>query len=274
MPTRRSVLTAFGLFLSLALACRPSNTKPLLVVSTTSTQDSGLFDRLVPAAEKAIGRKITIVAVGSGEALAHAERGDADVVIAHSPAAEEKVVAEGHLIDRMPLMFNRFILCGPDADPAKTREAGGDLVEAMKRIRASGAMFVSRGDQSGTHKKEQELWKAAGLPDKDGHVLSTGQGQGETVQVAAQRSAYVLCDSATWGKLHTAGLVVLLDTNGKRIGPVSLTNPYHVMRENPAKHPDTHAADAKRFVEWVTGPEAAAILSSGGLFTVGEPPKD
>ena len=267
MPTRRLVLV----FALLALSCKPSReSRPLLLVSTTSTQDSGLFERLQPAAEKAIGRKIAIVAVGSGEALAHAERGDADVVIAHSPAAEEKVVAEGHLIDRAPLMWNRFLLLGPKEDPAKVKDAT-DVLDAMRRIRTSGALFVSRGDESGTHRKEQALWKAASLPEKDPRVLVTGQGQGETIVVAAQKGAYVLCDSSTWAKQSsTSHLLVVFDPGPG--GPVTMINPYHVMRENPAMHPGTDGEATKKFVEWLEGPEARAILSSGGLFTAGSPP--
>lgn len=234
-----------------------------------------MLDRLVPAAEKDLGFPIHVIALGSGEALAHAERGDADVLITHSPAAEEKVVKEGHLVDRAALMWNRFFIVGPPADPAKVAETHGDTVEAFKRIRASGSLFVSRGDESGTHVKEKALWQAAGLPAADPHVLSTGQGQAETVLVAAQKKAYALVDSSTWRTLHATGLVVLLDP-AKDPPPhgaaVTLVNPYHVMRENPAAHPETLAAQSKAFYDWVTGPRAAAILSSGGLFLLGSPP--
>jgi tungstate transport system substrate-binding protein len=216
---------------------------------------------------------IKVIAVGSGEALKFAERGEADVLVAHSPAAEEKVVAAGHLVGRVPLMWNRFVIVGPTNDPAKISSAT-DPREAFKLIRSSGAPFVSRGDESGTHKKEQEIWKAAGLEPKDAHVITTGQGQGETLLIASQRSAYALCDSSTWAKMKLAGLVALVDTQGKNTpGAPSLTNPYHIMRENEAKHPSTNVEGAKRFVTWMLGPEASAIISGSG-FGLGEPPKD
>lgn len=243
----------------------------LNLITTTSTQDSGLLDRLVPAAEKSLGVHIKVIAVGSGEALKFAERGEADVLIAHSPAAEEKVVAAGHLLDRTPLMWNRFIIVGPATDPAKVSGLD-DPREALKRIRGCGAAFVSRGDESGTHKKEQELWKSAGLDPKDPHVAATGQGQGETLLVASQRAAYALCDSATWEKMKPSGLVVLVDAKGRTAaGGVSLANPYHVMRENEASHPSTNPAAAKRFLAWIKGAEAAQVITSSG-FSLGEPP--
>ena len=275
MRTTFKVLTLVCAALSLA-SCRKGTTPSpppatLNLVTTTSTQDSGLLDRLVPAAEKALGVHIKTIAVGSGEALKFAERGEADVVMAHSPAAEEKVVAAGHLVDRIPLMWNRFIVVGPAADPAKISGLI-DPVEAFRKLRASGGAFISRGDESGTHKKELEIWKAAGLEAKAPHVLATGQGQGETLLIANQRAAYTLCDSATWAKMQPAGLVVLVDAHGKRAaaGP-SLTNPYHVMRESPALHPSTNSDASKRFLQWIKGSEAAQIITTSG-FNLGEPP--
>lgn len=250
-------------------ACRPgAKVETLNLVTTTTTQDSGLLDRLVPAAEKALHVHVRAIAVGSGEALRYAERGEADVLLAHSPAAEEQVVAAGHLVDRSPLMWNRFFIVGPPADPAHLAGVA-DPVEAFRRLRAAGAPFASRGDESGTHRKEQELWKAAGLPPSAPHVLSTGQGQGETLLVAAEKGAYALCDSSTWAKLHPARLAVLVDPAGNG-GGTALANPYHVMRANEARHP-TNAAAAKRFLEWVHGREAEAILRQSG-FLPGAPP--
>ncbi len=228
-------LALLGTALALA-GCkqRAQGSANLKVITTTSTQDSGLLDQLVPAAEKALGIHIKVIALGSGEALKFAERGEADVLIAHSPAAEEKVVAAGHLVDRTPLMWNRFIVAGPASDPAKISGVS-DPAEAFKRIRATGATFVSRADESGTHQKEQEIWKAAGLEPKAPHVAETGQGQGETLLVASQRVAYTLCDSSTWATMNPSGLVILVDAQGKKTpGKPSLVNPYHVMRENEA----------------------------------------
>jgi len=271
----RGMLLSFAVFLFAALAlagCKSAKAPPTLnLVTTTSTQDSGLLDQLVPAAEKSLGLHVKVIAVGSGEALKFAERGEADVLLAHSPSAEEKVVAAGHLVDRTPLMWNRFIVVGPETDPAKISGLS-DPVEAFKRIHAAGATFVSRGDESGTHRKEQEIWKATGLELKDPHVVATGQGQGETLLVASQRTAYALCDSSTWAKMKPTGLVILVDARGKKLpGGPSLTNPYHVMRENEATHPSTNTEAAKRFLAWIKGPEAARVITSSG-FSLGEPP--
>ena len=256
-----------------ALAGCGDRATSITLVTTTSTQDSGLLDRLVPAAERALGLRVKVIAVGSGEALALAARGEADVVIAHAPAAEEAAVAAGDLVERAPLMWNRFVLVGPPADPAKI--AGlGDPLEALRRIRRAGAPFVSRGDESGTHKKELELWEAAGLAPKDPHVVEAGQGQAETLFIAGQRAAYALCDSSTWANVAPRGLAVLLDTHGRRVaGAPSLANPYHLMRENEARHPSTNASAARRFVEWAGGPAAAPIISASG-FALGAPPVD
>lgn len=257
--------------LFLAVACKPAaRTLTLNLVTTTTTQDSGLLDHLVPAAEKALNLHVRTIAVGSGEALKYAERGEADVLLAHSPAAEEKVVAEGHLVERTPLMWNRFFIVGPPSDPAGIKDVE-DPAEAFRRIRAVGATFVSRGDESGTHKKEQEIWKAAGLSPSAPQVLSTGQGQGETLLVAGEKGAYALCDSSTWEKMKPSRLAVLVDPAGKGTakGP-SLANPYHVMRENEARH-STNSEAAKRFLVWIHGPEAAEIIRASG-FRLGEPP--
>jgi len=266
-----------------AACARKSGVSPTLnLVTTTTTQDSGLLDRLVPAAGAALGLHVRVIAVGSGEALKLAERGEADVVMAHSPAAEEKSVAAGHLVDRVPLMWNQFLIVGPPQDPAKI--AGlADPAEAFRRIHAAGATFVSRGDESGTHRKEQDIARAAGLDPRTwaAPLVSTGQGQGETVLVASQRGAYALCDSSTWMKLQIttrpSGLVVLVanvvatgDAGAQRPIPM-LVNPYHVMRANEAVHPGVNVEGAKRFIAWVTGPAAAPIIRAVG-FTLGAPP--
>ena len=261
-------------------ACsRKSSVGPALnLVTTTTTQDSGLLDRLVPAAARSLGLHIRVIAVGSGEALKLAERGEADVVMAHSPAAEEKSVAAGHLVDRVPLMWNQFLIVGPEHDPAKIAGVG-DPAEAFRRIRAAGATFVSRGDESGTHRKEQEIARAAGLDPKAwaASLVSTGQGQGETVLVASQRAGYALCDTSTWAKVHPTGLAVLVaaaapSSGGGAVRPIPmLVNPYHVMRANQAVHPGVNVDGAKRFIAWVTGPDAAPIITAAG-FTVGTPP--
>ncbi len=248
--------------LALLISCRPSGPPPLTLVTTTTTQDSGLLERLLPEAEKATGRKIRAVAAGSGEALALAARGEGDVVIAHSPAAEIAAVEKGQLVDRRPLMWNRFLIAGPAEDPARVRGTA-DPTEAFRRIRASTATFVSRGDESGTHRKELELWASAGLDPKP--VKSTGQGQGETLLIADELGAYALVDSSTFSRVRVRRLVALLDPQERSAGGVSLVNPYHVMRTPRA------ATGAVALQDWLTGPSAAAVIGSGGLFSPGAP---
>ncbi len=233
------------------------------LATTTSVQDTGLFERLQPVAEKRTGAKIRMIAVGSGQALLMAERGDADVVIAHSPEAEEKAVAAGHLVERKPLMWNRFVIAGPPEDPARVREAT-DPADAFRRIRESSAVFVSRGDESGTHKKEQALWKSAGLPAKHERVRATGQGIGETLILADELGAYTLADSSSFSRVRVRRLVILHES-------ASLANPYSVSLVNPEKHPAVNAKGARAFRDWLVGPEAAAIIGSGGLFSLGLP---
>jgi tungstate transport system substrate-binding protein len=268
---RRALLAS----LLFAAGCHAAPARPrLTLVTTTTTQDSGLLDRLVPAAEKGLGMSIRVIAVGSGEALAMAERGEADVVLCHSPAAEEQTVAKGDVVGRVPLMWNRFLVVGPTGDPAKVAGASGDPVEAFRRIREAKAVFVSRGDQSGTHKKEQAIWAAAGLYPDAAHVKQTGQGQGETLQIADQLGAYALADSSTWTRIapRLPHLAALLDDGGHDAETISLVNPYHVMIENPEKHPAARSDAARALVEWLQGPEARAIITSGGLFSAGSPP--
>ena len=271
--------------LALLFACtRPSpggSSPPALkLVTTTTTQDSGLLDRLIPAAERSLGLHVKVIAVGSGEALKLAERGEADVIMAHSPGAELKSVAAGHLVERAPLMWNQFVIVGPPQDPAQI--AGlTDAGAAFRRIRAAGATFVSRGDDSGTHRKEQEIARAAGLDPEDpaAHIVSTGQGQGETLLVANERAAYALCDSSTFATMHPARLAALVAGTGARndagqaIPIPVLINPYHVMRANEALHPGANVAGARRFIAWVRGPEAAPIIAAAG-FTPGAPAGD
>lgn len=251
------------LLIALLLACKPAEKPALTLITTTSTQDSGLLERLVPAAEKAAGRRVRVIAVGSGEALSLAARGEGDVLIAHSPAAEIANVEQGHLVDRRPLMWNRFLIVGPVEDPAKVRDARGDATEAFRRIRAAGTTFVSRGDESGTHQKELEIWRAAGLEPKP--VKSTGQGQSETLLIADELGAYALVDSSTFTKLRMRRLVPLLDPQEKSAGTVSLVNPYHVMRTPKA------AESALALQDWLMSAPAAAVIGSGGLFSPGSP---
>ncbi len=278
---RLRILLAVGGLLAIA-GCRrgreaaPTESGPVTLVTTTSVEDSGLLERLVPAASAAIGRPVRAIAAGSGEALLLAEKGEADVVVAHSPAAEWHSVLTGHLIERTPLMWNRFVLLGPYEDPAKVREAGGDVVEAFRRINETGEPFVSRGDRSGTHMKERQIWSLAQRvdlgPDERSPVAraarytETGLGQGQTLLIADERGAYVLADAATVSRMRLRVLVPLIDG---RSGPSAamLVNDYHVMRANPERHRAESAGGAAALREWLLGPAAAAVISSSGLFT-------
>lgn len=243
--TRRSMLFA-SLILVMACASASAQGQSIVMSSTTSTEQSGLFSHMLPAFKKASGLDIKVVALGTGQALDTARRGDADVVFVHDQLAEEKFVADGFGIKRLPVMYNDFVLIGPKADPAGTR--GKDIVAALAKLAASNTGFVSRGDKSGTHAAELRFWKMADLSDKKGSgYKECGCGMGPALNIAASTGAYVLTDRATWLNFkNRADLVVLVE------GDQRLFNQYGVMVVNPAKHTHVKQADAQKFVDWVT----------------------
>jgi tungstate transport system substrate-binding protein len=215
--------------------------RTLVLATTTSTQDTGLLDDLLPAFEARTHIRVKTVAVGSGEALAMGRRGDADVLLVHSKAAEDAFMAEGHGAERLDVMANDFVVIGPDADPAGIR--GADAVEAFGRIAAKRARFVSRGDRSGTNVKELDLWKRAGVdPLGASWYVSAGQGMGETARIAAEKRAYTLSDRGTYLALASRLDLVVLSEGG-----ADLLNTYRVIVVNPARHPRTHAREARAF---------------------------
>lgn len=228
----------------------------IVMASTTSTEQSGLFPYLLPEFKKATGVDVKVVAVGTGQAIDMGRRGDADVLFVHDQVAEEKVVAEGFAVKRFPVMYNDFVLIGPVADPAATK--GRDIGEALKKIAAGNASFISRGDKSGTHAAELRYWKALG----DGVVKGSGYkecgcGMGPALNMAASTGAYVLSDRATWLNFkNRADLVVLVE------GDKALFNQYGVMVVNPAKFPHVNAADAQKFVDWVISPAGQGVIAS------------
>ena len=230
------------------------------MASTTSTEQSGLFGTLIPAFKQATGIDVKVVAVGTGQAIDMGRRGDADVLFVHDQAAEEKVVAEGFAIQRFPVMYNDFVLIGPAADPAKTR--GKDIADALKKINAGNLNFVSRGDKSGTHAAELRYWKTAGVDspaDKPAfaNYKACGCGMGPALNIATSTGAYVLADRGTWLAFkNRAGLAVLVE------GDTRLFNQYGVMVVNPARHPQAKAAEAQRFVDWVTSPAGQTVIAS------------
>lgn len=233
----------------------------ITMASTTSTEQSGLFGHLLPEFRKASGIDVKVVAVGTGQAIDTARRGDADVLFVHDTVAEEKFVAEGGAVKRYPVMYNDFVLVGPKGDPAGTK--GRDIVEALKKVSAAGAPFVSRGDKSGTHAAELRYWSQAGLADRKGTgYRECGCGMGPALNIGASAGAYVLADRGTWLSFKNRGdLAILVE------GDTKLFNQYGVMVVNPAKHPHVKAAQAQKFVDWVVSPagqNAIAAYRIGG----------
>ncbi len=232
-----------------------AQTGSIVMASTTSTEQSGLFFHLLPEFKKATGIDVKVVAVGTGQALDMGRRGDADLLFVHDQAAEEKVVAEGFAIKRLPVMYNDFVLIGPAADPAKVK--GKDIVEALKKVNAANAPFISRGDKSGTHAAELRYWKTAGVeaPAFAGYK-ACGCGMGPALNMAASVGAYVLADRGTWLSFkNRADLAVLVE------GDTRLFNQYGVMVVNPAKHPQTRVLDAQKFIDWVISPVGQAVIA-------------
>lgn len=230
----------------------------IVVASTTSTEQSGLFAHLLPAFKAASGIDVRVVAQGTGQALDIARRGDADVVFVHDPAAEEKFVGEGFGVRRLPVMYNDFVIVGPKGDPAGAR--GRDVVAALGRIASSGQPFVSRGDKSGTHAAELRYWKMASVDvdaAKPRGYRACGCGMGPALNIGASSNAYVLTDRGTWLSFRNRGDLVLLVEGDQR-----LFNQYGVIAVNPAKHPHVKAALAQAFVDWVVSPAGQASIAA------------
>ena len=225
------------------------------MASTTSTEQSGLFPYLLPEFKKATGIEVKVVAVGTGQAIDMGRRGDADVLFVHDQVAEEKVVAEGFAVKRFPVMYNDFVLIGPAADPAKTK--GKDIAEALTKLNAGNANFVSRGDKSGTHAAELRYWKAAGVETPQfANYKACGCGMGPALNMAASTGAYVLADRGTWLNFKNRSDLAVLVQGDKR-----LFNQYGVMLVNAAKHPQVKTVEGQKFVDWVTSPAGQAVIA-------------
>jgi len=259
---RRDVLRlALAVFVLLALAVPVSRAADdfIIVQSTTSTQNSGLFEHILPLFTKKTGIEVRVVAVGTGQALKNAEKGDGDVVLVHSEPDEEKFVARGWGVKRYPVMYNDFIIVGPAADPAKI---GGlrQAPEALKKIAEAQAPFASRADDSGTHKAELKLWKQAGVDPKASSgswYLETGSGMGATLNTAVGKQAYALTDRGTWlAFANRDDFKVLVEGDDK------LFNQYGVILVNPAKHPNVKAKEGQAFIDWLTRPEGQSAIAS------------
>ena len=241
---------------ALVLAAGTSHAQSITMASTTSTEQSGLFGHVLPEFRKATGLEVKVVAVGTGQAIDTARRGDADVLFVHDQAAEEKFVAEGGAVKRWPVMYNDFVLVGPKGDPAGIR--GKDVVAALKKISVANAPFVSRGDKSGTHAAELRYWAQAGLAaNRGGGYRECGCGMGPALNIGSSANGYVLADRGTWLSFRNPGdLVVLVE------GDTRLFNQYGVMVVNPAKHPHVKADHAQKFVDWITGPAGQAAIAA------------
>ena len=230
----------------------------IVMASTTSTEQSGLFAHLLPAFKAATGTDVRVVALGTGQALDTGRRGDADIVFVHDQAAEEKFVADGFGLQRLPAMYNDFVLIGPAADPAKVR--GKDITAALQKIGAAGAPFLSRGDKSGTHAAELRYWKAAGTDiavTRPAGYKACGCGMGPALNIAASTGAHVLADRGTWLNFkNRADLAILVE------GDTRLFNQYGVVVVNPAKHPHVKLALAQGFADWVVSPAGQASIAA------------
>jgi tungstate transport system substrate-binding protein len=254
----RAVLTAFAV-VALCFAPARAEERFITLASTTSTEQSGLFDHILPIFQKQSGITVRVVAVGTGQALAIGARGDADALLVHDRIGEDKFVADGNGIDRRDVMFNDFVLVGPKADPAHVRRLK-DAKEALKRIAVTHAAFASRGDDSGTNRLELRLWKAAAIDVKNagsGWYRDLGSGMGPTLNTSAGLDAYTLTDRATLANFSNRGsLEIMLE------GDTALFNPYGSILVNPAKFPNVKAGDARRWHEWLTSQAGRAAISS------------
>jgi tungstate transport system substrate-binding protein len=247
---------AWGGLLALALvATAACAAETITMASTTSTEQSGLFPSLLPEFKKASGIDVKVVAVGTGQAIDIARRGDADVLFVHDQQAEEKFVAEGGAVKRYPVMYNDFVLVGPKNDPAGAR--GKDITAALGKIAAANAAFISRGDRSGTNAAELRYWAEAGLADRKGSgYRSCGCGMGPALNIGSAEGGYVLTDRGTWLNFKNRGDLTVLVEGDRR-----LFNQYGVMVVNPARHPQVKAAQAQQFVDWVTSAAGQAAIA-------------
>ena len=226
----------------------------IVMASTTSTEQSGLFGHLLPEFRRATGIDVKVVAVGTGQAIDMARRGDADVLFVHDRAAEEKYVAEGFAPRRYPVMYNDFVLVGPASDPAKVK--GNDIVEALKKISAGNAPFISRGDKSGTDAAEKRFWTQAGVASRGAGYKECGCGMGPALNIGASSGAYVLADRGTWLSFKNRGDLAILVEGDRR-----LFNQYGVMLVSPQKFPHVKAAEAQKFIDWLTSPAGQQAIA-------------
>lgn len=263
-----AALAVCGALVASHAALASAKSREVILATTTSTQDSGLLDVLVPEFERQSGYVVKTISVGSGQAMAMGRKGEADVLLVHSPADEKKLVDEGFGVNRRLVMHNDFVILGPPSDPARIRDARTSR-EALGKIAEVGALFLSRGDNSGTHSKEKGIWKAAAFdPEGQSWYQQTGLGMGETLNVASEKGGYTLADRGTFLARHKARalqLEVLVE------GEPLLLNVYHVIEVSPAKWPKVNAAGARAFADFVVSPKAQETVRTFGVDKVGAP---
>ncbi|MEX0718264.1 MAG: substrate-binding domain-containing protein [Planctomycetaceae bacterium] len=260
----RSILIVLWLA---TIGCGGSNDAPrtITLATTTSTRDSGLLDVLVPMFEQETGIVVKVVAVGSGQALAMGRRGDVDVLLTHAPEAEERFVAEGHGIERRPVMHNDFVLVGPRSDPARVRETRS-TTEAFARIADSRSPFVSRGDESGTHSKERSIWGETGIVPEGDWSIEAGSGMAQTLRLASEKEAYTLADRGTFlAQRERLDLEITLQ------GDPALRNRYAVIVVNPRQRPHVDIEAARRFADFLLAPDTQSTIGRFGVERFGEP---
>ncbi|MGH7263878.1 MAG: substrate-binding domain-containing protein [Candidatus Rokuibacteriota bacterium] len=269
---RRASVKAIGLLTALVwsaglapAAAQAPSSKVVILSTTTSTQDSGLLDVLVPMFEKRSGYSLKTISIGTGQALALAARGEADVTLAHAPALEKKYVAEGKMQNRRLVMYNDFVIIGPPEDPAKIKGLA-KATDALERIAETQSRFVSRGDKSGTHNLELALWKQAGVEPKGSWYIESGQGMGQTLGIANERVAYTVTDRATLLAFRQRVTLPILVEKDR-----PLLNIYAVMEVNPANGPRVNAAAGKAFADFMVSSEVQAVIKTFGVAKYGQP---
>ena len=258
MQKRRTLIALTAAACVAAIAPVSAQYKSIVVSSTTSTQDSGLFDHILPLFKAKTGIDVKVVAQGTGQALDTGRRGDSDVVLVHAKSAEEKFLAEGHSLKRYPVMYNDFVMVGPESDTAGVK-GSKDVVAALKAIKDKAAPFISRGDRSGTHIAELNLWKASGIDiekDKGPWYKAIGQGMGAALNTASASNSYVLTDRATWLSFKNRGDLVIAVEGDKK-----LFNQYGVMLVNPGKHLNVNKEFGQAFIDWLVSPDGQKAIS-------------
>jgi tungstate transport system substrate-binding protein len=258
MINRRSIIAAAAALAAVFIGPAVAQERSVTVASTTSTTDSGLFNHILPLFKKTTGIDVKVVSQGTGQALDTGRRGDSDVVFVHAKAQEEKFVADGFGVKRFPIMYNDFVLIGPKSDPARI-SGSTDIAAALNTIAAKKAPFISRGDKSGTHSAELNLWKAAGIDiakDKGDWYKEIGQGMGAALNTASASNGYVLSDRATWINFKNRGDLEIVVEGDQR-----LFNQYGVMLVNPEKHKHVKKAEGQAFIDWLVSPEGQKAIA-------------